>query len=71
MATQTRKRIAEKRVTLRKVHVVTSLDEWEADLRRMGCIGLKEKFGRVRSEDMVRKLVTGEVDCIYASTIRG
>jgi hypothetical protein len=25
----------------------------------------------VRSEDMVRELVTGEVDRVYASTIRG
>ena len=37
----------------------------------MGCLGLWEKSWRVRSEDMVRELVTGEVDRIYASTIRG
>jgi hypothetical protein len=68
MATQTRKRTAEKQVALRKVHVVTPTDreesnELEADLRRMGCIGLWEKSWRVRSEDMMRKLVTGEVEC--------
>jgi hypothetical protein len=48
MATQTRKRTAEKQVTLRKVHVVTHTDreesnELEADLRRMGCHRLWEK----------------------------
>jgi hypothetical protein len=76
MATQTRKRTAEKQVALRKVHVVTPTDreennELEADLRRMGCLGLWEKSWRVRSEDMVRELVTREVDRVYASTIRG
>jgi hypothetical protein len=76
MATQTRKWTAEKQVALRKVHVVTPTNceesnKLEADLRRMGCLGLWEKYWRVRSEDMVRKLVTGEVDRIYASTIRG
>jgi hypothetical protein len=48
MATQIRKRTAEKQIALRKVHVVTSTDreesnELEADLRRMGCFGLWEK----------------------------
>ena len=76
MATQTWKRIAEKQVAFRKVHVVTPTDrkesnKLEADLRRMGCLGLWEKSWRVRSENMVRQLVTGEVDRIYASTIRG
>jgi hypothetical protein len=76
MAIQTQKRTAEKQVALRKVHVVTPTDreennELEADLRRMGCLGLWEKSWRVRSEDMVRELVTGEVDRVYASTIRG
>ena len=66
----------EKQVVLRKVHVVTSADhkksnELEADLRRIGCLGLWQKSWRVRSEDMVRELVTGEVDRIYAATIRG
>jgi hypothetical protein len=45
MATQTRKRTAEKQVALRKVYVVTPTDreennELEADLRRMDCLGL-------------------------------
>jgi hypothetical protein len=45
MATKTRKRTAEKQVALCKVHVVTPTDreknnELEADLRRMGCLGL-------------------------------
>ena len=76
MATQTRKRIVEKLVALRKVHVVIPTDreesnELESDLRRMGCLGLWEKSWRVRSEDMVKELVTGGVDRIYASTIRG
>jgi hypothetical protein len=76
MATQTRKWTAEKQVALRKVHVVTPTDreesnELEADLRRMGCHGLWEKSWRVRSENMLRELVTGEVDRVYASTIRG
>jgi hypothetical protein len=76
MAIQTRKRTAEKQVALRKVHVVTPTDheennELEADLRRMGCLGLWEKSWRVQSEDMMRELVTGEVDRVYASTIRG
>ena len=76
MATQTRKRIAEKQVALRKVHVVTPTDreennELEADLRRMGCLGWWERSWRMRSEDMVRELVTGEVDHVYASTTRG
>ena len=76
MATQTRKRITEKQLALRKVHVVTPTDpeesnESDADLRRRGCLGLWEKSWRVRSEDMVRELVTREVDRIYASTIRG
>jgi hypothetical protein len=76
MATQTRKRTAEKQVALRNVHVVTPTDreennELEADLRRIGCLGLWKKYWRVRSEDMVRDLVIGEVDRVYASTIRG
>ena len=36
----------------------------------MGCLGLLEKSWRLRREEMVRELVTGEVDQIYASTIR-
>ena len=76
MVTQTRKRTAEKQVALRNVHVVTPTDreesnELEADLRRMSCLGLWEKFWRVQSEDIVRELVTGEVDHVYSSTIRG
>jgi hypothetical protein len=76
MVTQTRKQTAEKQVALRKVHVVTPThcevsNELEADLRRMGCLGLWEKSWRMRSENMVRELVTGEVDHVYASTIRG
>ena len=75
MATQTWKRTAEKPVTLRKVHIVTptereEINELDADLRRMGCHGLYEKFWRVQSEDMVRELVTGEVGRVYASIIR-
>ena len=76
MATQTRKRIGKKQVALRKVHVVTPTDreesnKLEADLRCMGCLGLWKKSWRVRTEDMVRELVTEEVDHVYASTIRG
>jgi hypothetical protein len=76
MATQTQKRIADKPVAIRKVHVVTPTgreesNELEADLRRMGCLRLWEKSWRVRCEEMVRELVTGEVDQVYASTIRG
>ena len=76
MATQTRKRTAKKPVALRKVHVVTPTDceesnELGADLRHMGCLGLWEKSWRLRREDMVRELVTGEVDRVYTSTIRG
>ena len=76
MATQTRKKIADKPIALRKVHVVTPTDceennELEADLRRMDCLRLWEKSWRMRSEDMVRELVTREVDRVYASTIRG
>ena len=76
MAIQTRKRIAEKLVVLRKVHVVIPTDreksnELEVDLRRMGCLELWKKSWRVRNEDMVRELVTGEVDHVYAFTIRG
>ena len=76
MATQTRKRFAEKLAAFRKVHVVIPTDreesnELEADFRRMDCLRLWEKSWRVRSEDMVRKLVTGGVDRIYAFTIRG
>ena len=71
MATQTRKRIADKPVALRKVHVVTPIgreesNELEADLRRMGCLGLWKKSWTVRCEEMVRKLVNQ----VYASTIR-
>ena len=67
-------RIAEEQVALRKVHVVTPMDreesnKLEADLRRMGYLRLWEKSWRVRSKDMVRELVTEEVDRIYASTI--
>jgi hypothetical protein len=76
MATQTRKRIADKPVALHKVHVVIPTgreesNELEADLRRMGCLGLREKSWRVRCEEMVRELVTGKVNQVYASTIRG
>ena len=76
MATQTRKRTAEKPVAFRKMHVVTPTDreesnELEANLRRMGCFGLWEKSWRLQSEDMVRELVTGELDRVYASTIPG
>jgi hypothetical protein len=76
MATQTQKRTVEKQVALRKVYVVTPTDreernELEAELRRMSFHGLWEKSWRLRSEDMVRELVTGEVDRDYASTIRG
>ena len=50
MATQARKRTAEKPVSLRKVHVVTPTDceensELKADLKRMGCHGLWENLG--------------------------
>ena len=67
--------IAEKQVAFSKVYVVTPTDhkennELETDLRRMSCLGLWKKSWRVRSEDMVRKLVTTEVDRIYVSTIR-
>ena len=63
-------------VALCKVHVVTPTDreksnELEADLRRMGCHRLWKKYWRMRSEDMARELVTGEVNRVYASTIRG
>jgi hypothetical protein len=56
MATQTRKRIADKPVTLRKLHVVTSIgreknNELEADLRRMGCPG----YGKNIEEYAVRR----------------
>ena len=76
MATQIRKWIAEKQLAFRKVHVVTPTDskeinELEVDLRRMGCLELWERSWKVWSDDMVRELVTGEVDHIYASTIRG
>ena len=76
MATHIRKRIAEKQVALRKVHVVIPIDreesnELEVDLMCMGCLGLWEKSWRVRNEDMVTELVTGEFDQVYASTIRG
>jgi hypothetical protein len=37
----------------------------------MGCLELWEKSWRVRCEEMVRELVIGEVDQVYASTIRG
>jgi hypothetical protein len=75
MATQTQKRTADKPVALRKVHVVTPTSREEsngldADFRRMGCLGLWEKSWRVRCEEMVRELVTGEVDQVYSSTIR-
>ena len=76
MATQTQKRITKNFVALRKVHVVIPTDreesnELEADLRRIGCLSLWEKSWRVRREDMVRELITGEVDHIFVSTIRG
>jgi hypothetical protein len=64
MATQSRRRILDKPIALRKVHVFTSTGreesiELEADLRHMGCLGLLEKSLRVRCEEMVRELVTG------------
>ena len=76
MATETQTRTVEKPLVFHKVHVVTPTDreennELEADLRRMGCHRLWEKSWRVRSEDMVRELVTREVDRVYASSIRG
>ena len=76
MATQSQRRIPNKPVILRKIHVFTPTsreesNEMEADLRRMGCLGLLEKSWRVRCEEMVRELVTGEVDQVYAFTIRG
>ena len=76
MVTQTRKRIADKPVALRKVHVVTPTDreegnELEEDLRRMGFLGLWEKSWSVRCKEMVKELVTGEMDQVYTSTIRG
>ena len=37
----------------------------------MGCPGLLEKSWRVQCEEMVRELVIGEVDQVYASTMRG
>jgi hypothetical protein len=36
----------------------------------MDCLGLLEKPWKIRCEEMVRELVTGKVDQIYASTIR-
>ena len=58
------------------MHVVTPTDreesnELEADLRRMGCLRLWEKSWRVRSDDMVREMVTGEANRVYAFIIRG
>jgi hypothetical protein len=44
--------------------------ELEADMRRMGCLGLLEKSWRVQREEMVRELVTKERNHVYASTIR-
>ena len=45
MATQIQKKIAEKQVAIRKVHVINPTDreernKLEVDLRRMGCLGL-------------------------------
>ena len=37
----------------------------------MGCLGLWEKSWIVCCKEMVRELVTEEVDQVYASTIRG
>jgi hypothetical protein len=76
MATQYRKKTSDKPVPLRKVHVFIPTGrkeskELEADLRRMGCLMLLEKSWRVRCEEMVRELVTGEVNQVYDSTVRG
>ena len=71
MAIQTRKRIADKLVALRKVRVVTPIGQEEINkLRRMGCLELWEESWRIRCEEMVREMVTGEVDQVYTSTIR-
>ena len=37
----------------------------------MGCLELLEKSSRVQCEEMVRELVIGEVDQVYASNIPG
>jgi hypothetical protein len=76
MATQSRKRTLDKPEALSKVHVCIHTGredskELEADLRRMGCLGLLEKSWRVRREKMVRELVIGEVDHVYVFTFRG
>jgi hypothetical protein len=76
MTSQSRRRIPDKPVALHKIHVFTptgqeEINELEADLRRMGCLGLWEKSWRVRCEEMVRELVTGEMNHVYASTTRG
>ena len=76
MAIQFRKMTSDNLVSLRKVHVSIPTGREEdkelgADLRRMGCLGLLEKSWRVRREEMVRELVTGEANHVYASTIRG
>ena len=76
MATHSKRRTLDKAVALRKVHISipTSREEskeLEVDLRRMGCVGLLKKSWRVRREEMVRELVPGEIDQVYASTIRG
>jgi hypothetical protein len=76
MATQYKKKTLDKPVALRKVHVSIPTGreedkELEANLRRIRCLELLGKSWRVRSEEMVRELVTREVNHIYSSTIRG
>jgi hypothetical protein len=66
----------DKAVAFRKVHVSIHTvqeegKELEEILRRMGCLGILEKSWRVRHEEMVREVVTEEVNQTYSSTIRG
>ena len=76
MATQTRRRRAEKQVSLRKVcpelpKDQVGLKELEDDLRRMGCVGLFQHSWRIRSEEMVRELVVGGVPPEFSKSVRG
>lgn len=71
-----KKKILDKAVALRKVHISIHTvqeegKELEEILRHMGCLGILEKSWRVRHEEMVRELVTEEVNQTYFSTIRG
>ena len=75
MAARSGRRTLDRAVFLRKVHVSIPTTqeegkELEVDLRRMGCFGLLEKYWKMQCEEMVRELVTGEVDQVYTSTIR-